>query len=232
MAKAPRLNFSRPTVRVSRRRSVIITDVDNLTPLLRDMRTIKEAVVGKAAADVKDAVRSIYGGQGLNPPWAANTQLTQMLKSDSRPMSDSGELATTVEVRRNAPGFDLAQILGPSFVANFVGWFEDIHMGTTTSNPHRIYPNVRRTPPLSRAQLAAVHEFGLPKERALGRPRAAIPARPWLTQAADELGPLILEKAVVYMWGLISLYAVVRPPKTPLLAAQGRANVIRAIRGA
>lgn len=228
MAERPRLNFRKPPkVTVKRTKNITITDVNNMENLVKDLPVIKEAVIEHMAGKVHEAIIEVFKRGGVNPTWEPNTLITSKQKGSDKPLIGmTKQLLESISVRGDVPGGEgnLTELLGANAVVRFVGWFGTTHEGTMAGAAQR-FTNTRNVPPLTDAQLAFVHEFGLPPSRHKGVFRTGIPPRPHATQAADCFGPGILEEGALMLAAGIQSYATVKPIHTPVLSSlQGGAS--------
>lgn len=222
MASRPRLNIKvPPKVTVRRTKNITIVDVNNMGNMVAAMPLIKELVANHMGGQMETAVKETFKAGGINPKWEGNTSLTAKQKGNSDPLQGmTGQLSSTVKTLKDIPGGigNMGDYLGANAEVRFTGWFGDVHAGTTAGASQR-FTSTRNVPPLSDAQLAFVHEFGLPASRHKGMFKTGIPARPHLTQAADCFGPAILEEGALMLAEAVSSFATVKPFATPALSS-------------
>lgn len=224
MPSRPRLKVGKgPTVTVKRHKNITIVDVNNMPQMIASMPIIKEAVADHMGQQMENAVKEVFKAGGIAPAWEPNTTLTQQQKGGGDPLVGmTRQLSSSVTTVRDIPGGigSLAETMGTNPEVRFTGWFGATHAGTAAGAPQR-FLETRNVPPLTDAQLAFIHEFGLPSSRQKGMFKAGIPARPHITQAADCFGPGILEEGALMVAEAVSSFATVKPISTPVLSGMG-----------
>lgn len=204
----------KPPVRVFRVGDSVIVDINAIPSVIAAVKPAMEAGAEAGAAVIKDAIVEVFKSQGGPRKWAPNTAWTKRRKGAGKPpMFDTGALIGSLEVRRVSPVASVVQGGVGRSAQRHIGFFDDLHPYATTEN-YKLSGSAGGGPGrrMTFGEVAWVNELGIQLVDSVSRKGKVrerfIPARPWVSKAADLRGRRAVNAAIETTWAIIASRAI------------------------